>query len=72
MEGINKQANANAYGYPIVILQTQYEREKEIQALKMLQMKQLDGIIVCSRISEMKGLLDYRRYGPIILCEDTT
>lgn len=70
MEGINKQANA--FGYHIVIFQTQYEREKEIQALKMLQMKQLDGIIVCSRISEMKVLLDYRRYGPIILCEDTT
>lgn len=70
IQGINKQANA--LGYHIVIFQTQYEREKEIQALKMLQMKQLDGIIICSRISEMKVLLEYRGYGPIILCEDTT
>ncbi|MGE7778491.1 LacI family DNA-binding transcriptional regulator [Peribacillus sp. NPDC097264] len=70
IQGINKQANV--LGYHIVIFQTQYEREKEIQALKMLQMKQLDGIIVCSRISEMKVLLEYHVYGPIILCEDTT
>ncbi|MGG0285489.1 LacI family DNA-binding transcriptional regulator [Peribacillus butanolivorans] len=69
VQGITKQANA--IGYHIVIFQTQYEREKEIQALNMLQMKQLDGIIVCSRISEMKVLLDYQKYGPIILCEDT-
>ncbi|PJN91044.1 LacI family DNA-binding transcriptional regulator [Bacillus sp. mrc49] len=69
VNGITKQANA--IGYHIVIFQTHYEREKEIQALNMLQMKQLDGIIVCSRISEMKVLLSYQKYGPIILCEDT-
>lgn len=69
VNGITKQANA--IGYHIVIFQTHYEREKEIQALNMLQMKQLDGIIICSRISEMKVLLSYQKYGPIILCEDT-
>lgn len=69
VNGISKQANA--IGCHLVIFQTHYEREKEIQALNMLQMKQLDGIIVCSRISEMKILLEYQKYGPIILCEDT-
>ncbi|MCK1994347.1 LacI family DNA-binding transcriptional regulator [Peribacillus muralis] len=69
VHGITKQANA--IGCHIVIFETHYEREKEIQALNMLQMKQLDGIIVCSRISEMKVLLNYQTYGPIILCEDT-
>ncbi|USK74750.1 LacI family DNA-binding transcriptional regulator [Peribacillus frigoritolerans] len=69
VNGITKQANA--IGCHIVIFQTNYDREKEIQAFNMLQMKQLDGIIVCSRISEMKILLNYQKYGPIILCEDT-
>ncbi|MFJ7752992.1 LacI family DNA-binding transcriptional regulator [Peribacillus muralis] len=69
LNGITKQANA--IGHHVVIFQTHYEREKEIQALNMLQMKQLDGMIICSRISEMKVLLSYQKYGPVILCEDT-
>ncbi|MGE7876117.1 LacI family DNA-binding transcriptional regulator [Peribacillus muralis] len=69
LNGITKQANA--IGYHVVIFQTHYEREKETQALNMLQMKQLDGMIICSRISEIKVLLSYQKYGPVILCEDT-
>lgn len=69
IEGISKQANAA--GYHLVIFHTNYQRHKEIQALDMLRTKQLDSIIICSRVVEMKILRAYKGYGPIILCEDT-
>ncbi|RFU67364.1 LacI family DNA-binding transcriptional regulator [Bacillus sp. V59.32b] len=69
MEGISKRANA--FGYHLVIFQTHYEKDKELQALEMLKMKQLDALIICSRINEVKTLNEYNRYGPIILCEDS-
>jgi len=69
IEGISKQANAA--GFHLVIFHTNYQRHKEIQALDMLKTKQLDSIIICSRMIEMKILRAYKGYGPIILCEDT-
>lgn len=69
IEGISKQANAA--GHHLVVFHTNYQRHKEIQALEMLKAKQLDSIIICSRMIELKVLRAYKGYGPIILCEDT-
>lgn len=69
IEGISQGHGA---GFHLVIFQTNYQRHKEIQALDMLRTKQLDSIIICSRVVEMKILRAYKGYGPIILCEDTT
>ncbi|PLT33959.1 LacI family DNA-binding transcriptional regulator [Bacillus sp. V5-8f] len=68
MEGISRQANV--FGYHLVIFQTNYDKEKERQALEMLKMKQLDGLIICSKINELKTIHEYKQYGPIIFCED--
>ncbi|WP_199880702.1 LacI family DNA-binding transcriptional regulator [Bacillus massiliglaciei] len=70
VEGIAKRAELS--GYQIVLFQTAYDRSKEVHALNMMKMKQLDGIIFVSRSSEMQILLSYKSFGPIILCEDTS
>lgn len=69
MAGISQRANL--FGYHLVIFQTNYDKEKERQALEMLKMKQLDGLVICSKINEAKTLNEYKQFGPIILCEDS-
>ncbi|OIK12182.1 LacI family DNA-binding transcriptional regulator [Bacillus sp. MUM 13] len=70
IEGISKKAQEA--GCHLVIFQTDYIKEKEQEALEMLKMKQLDGVIICSRSSDISLLKEYLAYGPIILCEDTS
>ncbi|MFG6495826.1 LacI family DNA-binding transcriptional regulator [Fictibacillus sp. UD] len=69
IEGI---ANAAlAHNYKLVLIQTNYEKNKEIEALKMLEDKLIDALVICSRICEWKVIEEYSEYGPIILCEDS-
>ncbi|MCM3733128.1 LacI family DNA-binding transcriptional regulator [Fictibacillus nanhaiensis] len=68
IEGIANAALKN--NYKLVLIQTNYEKDKEIEALTMLKDKQIDALIVCSRICEWSVMEDYIEYGPIILCED--
>jgi DNA-binding LacI/PurR family transcriptional regulator len=68
MEGIANAALEN--DYKLVLIQTNYEEEKELEALKMLEDKQIDALIICSRICKWNLIEDYSNYGPIILCED--
>lgn len=56
--------------YQLVIYQTRYEIEKEMQAFKHLQERLLDGLIILSRNLSIETILSYKRYGPIVLCED--
>ncbi len=59
------------HNYKLVLIQTNYEKNKEIEALKMLEDKQIDALVICSRICEWQVIEDYSVYGPIILCEDS-
>jgi DNA-binding LacI/PurR family transcriptional regulator len=68
IEGIANAALMN--NYKLVLIQTNYEVDKEIEALTMLKDKQIDALIICSRICEWGIIEDYIEYGPIILCED--
>ncbi|MCM3719920.1 LacI family DNA-binding transcriptional regulator [Fictibacillus phosphorivorans] len=61
---------ALTHNYKLVLIQTNYEEEKEIEALTMLKNKQIDALIICSRICDWKAIKDFTQYGPIVLCED--
>ncbi|RAK15465.1 LacI family transcriptional regulator [Anoxybacillus vitaminiphilus] len=67
-EGIAAEALRN--GYHLLLFQTNYDIKKEIDALEMLKMKQVDGIIICSRTVDWERIEAYSQYGPIVLCED--
>ncbi|MFC0274495.1 LacI family DNA-binding transcriptional regulator [Metabacillus herbersteinensis] len=68
IEGIANEALKN--NYKLVLFQTNYEESREIEALTMLKYKQIDALIICSRICEWDIINDHVSYGPIILCED--
>ncbi|AIY05637.1 transcriptional regulator [Planococcus sp. PAMC 21323] len=69
LEGIANEAVKN--NYKLILFQTNYEGQRELEALKMLKHKQVDALIFCSRNSPFTLLDEYTEYGPIILCEDT-
>ncbi|WP_153124413.1 LacI family DNA-binding transcriptional regulator [Peribacillus tepidiphilus] len=68
VEGIANEAVKN--NYKLVLFQTNYEENREIEALMMLKHKQIDALIICSRICGWDMIEEYVSYGPIILCED--
>lgn len=68
VEGIANEAMKN--NYKLVLFQTNYEEAREIEALKMLQHKQIDSLIICSRICSWEVISQFTEYGPIVLCED--
>lgn len=68
VEGIANEAVKN--NYKLVLFQTNYELNREIEALNMLRQKQIDALIICSRISSWEVIDEYKTYGPIILCEE--
>ena len=69
VEGIANEAVKNNYN--LVLIQTNYELQRELEALMMLKHKQIDGLIICSRNCEWDLIEEFNSYGPIILCEDT-
>ena len=69
VEGIANEAVKNNYN--LVLIQTNYELQRELEALMMLKHKQIDGLIICSRICSWDLLGEFNSFGPIILCEDT-
>jgi DNA-binding LacI/PurR family transcriptional regulator len=68
VEGIANEAVKK--NYKLVLFQTNYQEKREIEALNMLKHKQIDALIICSRICGWDLIEDYVGYGPIIFCED--
>jgi DNA-binding LacI/PurR family transcriptional regulator len=68
IEGIAEEALK--HNYKLVLFQTNYEEERELEALTMLKLKQIDALIICSRICKWETINEYVSYGPIVLCED--
>ncbi|MBL0847196.1 LacI family DNA-binding transcriptional regulator [Mammaliicoccus fleurettii] len=56
----------------IVLFQTSYDNDQEIDALEMLKLKQLDALIICSRNISLNIIEQYVEYGPISIFEDIT
>ncbi len=69
IEGIANEALKQ--NYKLVLFQTNYESDRELEALAMLKDKQIDALIICSRISPWHLIEEYLSYGPIVVCEDT-
>jgi DNA-binding LacI/PurR family transcriptional regulator len=68
LEGISSEAlNAN---YQLMLCQTNYDPNEELKALDMLKMKQVDAIIVCSKILQWEQIEPYSKFGPLVACED--
>ncbi|GGM19710.1 LacI family transcriptional regulator [Paraliobacillus quinghaiensis] len=57
------------HNYKLVLIQTNYQKDKEKEAFIMLEQKQIDGLIICSRVSEWEVIEEYVIYGPIVLAE---
>ncbi len=68
IEGIAKQAVENHYHF--VLIQTNYEKEREQEALDMLKHKQIDGLIICSHRIELPTIEAYQQYGRIVVSEN--
>lgn len=69
VEGIASEAlNHN---YKLVLFQTNYEKNREVEALIMLKYKQIDALIICSRICGWELIEEYASYGRIVFNEDT-
>ncbi|MDO6849767.1 LacI family DNA-binding transcriptional regulator [Priestia megaterium] len=67
LEGIAEKAHS--LGYKLMIIQTYYQRERELEALEMLKHKQMDSLIVLSRILSLNQYEEYLSYGRIVMCE---
>ncbi|MFZ7946955.1 LacI family DNA-binding transcriptional regulator [Neobacillus sp. 19] len=59
------------HNYKLVLIQSNYEEVRELDALKMLKQKQIDALIICSRICGWSTIEEFTPFGPIVLCEDT-
>ncbi|MDM5157516.1 LacI family DNA-binding transcriptional regulator [Bacillus sp. DX1.1] len=68
IEGISKETAKKNYN--MMLCQTNYSAEKEIEILNMLKMKKLDGVIICSRMNECEIIEEYTKFGPIVTCEE--
>ncbi|MEN1938045.1 LacI family DNA-binding transcriptional regulator [Paenibacillus sp. 102] len=68
IEGISKETAKN--NYHMMLCQTNYSEERELEILQMLKMKKLDGVIICSRINDKEKLEEYTKFGPIVVCEE--
>ena len=54
----------------MMLCQTNYSEERELEILNMLKMKKLDGVIICSRTNSKEKLEEYTKFGPIVMCEE--
>ncbi|MGG3467544.1 LacI family DNA-binding transcriptional regulator [Neobacillus pocheonensis] len=69
IKGMSSEALANNYN--LVLIQTNYLKARELEAMQMLKQKQIDALVICSRNCDWPTIEEYLPYGPIILCEDT-
>ncbi|MFT8322160.1 MAG: LacI family DNA-binding transcriptional regulator [Bacillus sp. (in: firmicutes)] len=58
------------HNYKLVLFQTDYIENREMEAFEMLKQKQIDSLIICSRTCEWSTIEEHLPYGPIVLCEN--
>src|SRR4051794_5673705 len=68
LKGVAKQAFEN--NYKLVLFQTDYRESREKEALQMLEQKQIDSLIICSRTCELSMIEEHLQFGQIVLCEN--
>lgn len=63
---------ASDHKYKLIICQTRYLPEKELEYLELLSTKQVDGIILCSLQNKWSIVEPYLQHGPIVMCNEYT
>ncbi|GMB08822.1 LacI family DNA-binding transcriptional regulator [Thermolongibacillus altinsuensis] len=58
------------HGYQLIICQTRYSPEKELNYMNLLKTKQVDGVILASLQNDWEKLEPFLDYGPIVLCNE--
>jgi LacI family transcriptional regulator, repressor for deo operon, udp, cdd, tsx, nupC, and nupG len=61
---------ASKHGYQLIICQTRYSSEKELNYMNLLKTKQVDGVILASIQNDWEVLAPFLDYGPIVLCNE--
>jgi LacI family repressor for deo operon, udp, cdd, tsx, nupC, and nupG len=61
---------AAEHGYQLIICQTRYSPEKELNYMNLLKTKQVDGVILASIQNDWNVLEPFLEYGPIVLCNE--
>ncbi|MBM7691259.1 DNA-binding LacI/PurR family transcriptional regulator [Peribacillus deserti] len=54
----------------LLVCQTRYDREKELNFLSLLKTKQVDGLILTSSENDWDIIAEFTQYGPIVLCNE--
>ncbi|PLT27737.1 LacI family DNA-binding transcriptional regulator [Peribacillus deserti] len=54
----------------LLVCQTRYDREKELNFLSLLKTKQVDGLILTSSENDWEIITEFTQYGPIVLCNE--
>jgi len=69
LEGIDTVAHD--YGYQLLVCQTRYDKEKELNFFSLLKTKQVDGIILTSIENVWENIKHFTECGPIVLCNES-
>jgi LacI family repressor for deo operon, udp, cdd, tsx, nupC, and nupG len=54
----------------LLICQTRYSKQKELDFLELLRTKQVDGLILTSYENEWKQIEPFSAFGPMVLCNE--
>lgn len=69
ISGIMEEGFRN--GYKVTFLPTNYNKEIELEYLKLFSSKEFDGLIILSASNSFDTIAEFKKYGPIVCCEDT-
>ncbi|WP_026690498.1 LacI family DNA-binding transcriptional regulator [Alteribacter aurantiacus] len=61
---------AGEKGYQLILCDSRLDSKREIEHLKLLKTKQVDGIIMASMQNKWAELEPFTKYGPIIACNE--
>jgi DNA-binding LacI/PurR family transcriptional regulator len=61
---------AFAKGYNVLVLQSHYDEQLELEYLKRLHRKAFDALIFISHKLPLAKIYEYQKYGPVICCEN--
>lgn len=61
---------AKAQNYNVLIMQTYDDKNAELHMLELLKQQVISGIIMCSIEGDIATIENYKKYGPIVLCNE--
>ncbi|MBH0228729.1 LacI family DNA-binding transcriptional regulator [Halobacillus yeomjeoni] len=64
------EEKASEWGYQIIVCQTHDSKKKELDYLQLLRTKQVDGVIMTSKVNDWETIEPYLESGPVILCNE--